>query len=233
MKEIFLTSSPCIPAAEEARLNPANGFVCCMRQALPQRPKVLTVCSDPDSHDMTAFYAAEMEKAFSEAGMPYGAHCILDGCNAEQAEDLIAWADFIILSGGHVPTQNRFFREIGLKELLYDFEGVLMGISAGSMNCADTVYAHPEEEGEAVDPDYARWLPGLGVTDIQVLPHYQMVKDNVLDGLRIYEDIAYPDSWGNCFLVLPDGSYVHIRNGKVKVCGQAYALSDGVMNEIN
>ncbi len=232
MKEIFLTSSPCVPGAPEARLNPANGFLERIKRALPKRPKVLTVCSDPVSHDMTAFYAAEMEKAFCKAGMAYGRHCILDGANPEQARDLIAWADFIILSGGHVPTQNVFFRQIGLKELLRSFDGILMGISAGSMNSADTVYAHPEEEGEAVDPDYERWLPGLGLTDIQILPHYQMVRDYVLDGLRIFEDIAYPDSCGNCLLVLPDGSYVHIANNETNIYGQAWWLADGIMNEI-
>jgi len=31
------------------------------------------------------------------------------------------------------------------------------------MNCADTVYAQPEEPGEAVDPDYQRFIPGLGL----------------------------------------------------------------------
>ena len=32
-----------------------------------------------------------------------------------------------VLAGGHVPTQNRFFLKIGLRELLTEFEGVIMG----------------------------------------------------------------------------------------------------------
>lgn len=35
------------------------------------------------------------------------------------------------------------------------------------MNCADTVYAQPEEPGEAVDPDYQRFIPGLGADDAE------------------------------------------------------------------
>ncbi len=230
MKEIFLTSSPCIPAVEEPLLNPANDFILRLKAALPERPRVLTVCSAPGS-DLTVFYAKQFEQACLRSGIPFAEHRVLNGGSRQEAERLIEWSDFIVLSGGHVPTQNFFFQEIGMKELLQFFSGVLMGISAGSMNSAEYVYAHPEEAGEAIDPEYRRWLPGLGLTDIQILPHYQQTKDDVLDGLRIYEDIAYPDSWGNCFLVLPDGSYVHIKDGETHICGQGYWLSDGEMQQ--
>ena len=38
-----------------------------------------------------------------------------------------------------VPTQNAFFHKIRLPELLRDYGGVVLGISAGSMNMAATV----------------------------------------------------------------------------------------------
>jgi dipeptidase E len=120
----------------------------------------------------------------------------------------------MILSGGHVPTQNRFFEKIRLRDLLKSCEGVVLGISAGSMNSADEVYAQPEEEGEAVDPAYRRFLPGLGLTKTNLLPHYQENKDDVLDGRRIYADIACPDSMGRTFYAIPDGSYLLIDAGK-------------------
>ena len=47
--------------------------------------------------------------------------------------------DLIILAGGHVPTQNRYFQEINLKSLLKNYQGVILGISAGTMNSAETV----------------------------------------------------------------------------------------------
>ncbi len=231
--EVFLTSSPCIPEAEEAIINPANGFLDKLRWALPEYPRVLTICSNPVDHDTTVFFANIQAEAFREAGIPYGAHCILDGTNPEQAEQLIDWCDFIILSGGHVPTQNAFFREIGLRELLSNFDGVIMGISAGSMNSAEIVYAQPENEGESIDPEYERFLPGLGLTQIQILPHYNTVRDNTLDGRRLYEDITFADSYGNSFLVLPDGSYLHIHDGQEELLGEAWDLTDGVMTKIS
>ncbi len=232
MMELFLTSSPCIPLLPEAILNPANDFVDRLKQALPPHPKVLTICSDPDSHELTVYYGKINEEAFSKVGIPFGAHCFLDGSNPEQARCLVQWCDFIILSGGHVPTQNRFFREIGLRELLMDFCGVVMGISAGSMNAARIVYSQPEAAGESA-PSFQRFLPGLGLTEQQILPHYNTVKDDILDGQRLYEDITFADSFGQSFLVLPDGSYIHSKNGVEQLYGEAWLLSDGVMTKIS
>lgn len=41
--------------------------------------------------------------------------------------------------------------------MLKDYQGVILGISAGSMNSADVVYAQPEEEGEGIDPEYEKY----------------------------------------------------------------------------
>ncbi len=227
MKEIFLTSSPCIPLINEPVLNPQNGFVELLRHALPDHLKVLTVCSDPDAPERTDYYAGEIAKAFAAAGMPFEEHVILDRRNARKVEQLVAWADLIVLSGGHVPTQNAFFKEIFLREHLIVYTGVILGISAGSMNAADRVYAQPERNGEAIDPGYRRFLPGLGLTNLNILPHYNMNKDEMLDGLRIYEDIAVRDSRGKRFLILPDGSFVHIVEDETRICGEGCWLADG------
>lgn len=113
------------------------------------------------------------------------------------------------------------------------FDGVLVGISAGTMNSAEVVYAQPELEGEATDPNYQRFLPGLGLTKKMILPHYQMLKDEVLDGLRVMEDIAYPDSQGRRFYLLVDGSYLYIEDGREEVFGEAHLLADGKLSQIS
>lgn len=142
--------------------------------------------------------------------------------------------DLIILGGGHVPTQNEFFQRIGLREKIQGFKGVILGISAGTMNSADVVYAQPELDGEAVDPNYQRYLTGLGLTKTQVLPHYQMIKDSELDGMRVFEDITYGDSMGREFVALPDGSYILIETEEDRetIWGEAYLIKDGAIQQI-
>lgn len=223
----FLTSSPCIPNAGRAILNPDNGFVDRMRAALPANPRCLFICSHPDSAYLTDKYAGDMDEAFSGAGMPFASLTVLDSRNDNCAADLISRSNLMILAGGHVPTQNEYFTRIGLKDLLAGYQGVIMGVSAGSMNAAAEVYVQPEMEGESINPDFRRWLPGLGITHTNLLPHYQQVKDWYLDGKRLFEDITYADSHGHAFYALVDGSYLYIENGREELLGECYRISDG------
>ena len=226
----FLTSIPVIPGTLE--LNPANSFMDELHRRFQSGGRVLFICSNPDVYDKTDFFANEMKGIFENSGFLFGTFTILDRRNEHDAPEMINNSDLIILAGGHVPTQNRFFRRIGLKALLKDYNGILIGISAGSMNSAETVYAQPELDGETTDPEYQRFLPGLGLTKTMLLPHYQDNKDDILDGQRIYEDIAYSDSYGRVFHVIPDGSYLFIADGREELRGEAYRISDGNMQQI-
>jgi len=228
----FLSSSPCIYGAPRAILNPENGFVDNLRRCLPDRIRCLFIASSPDAPHLTQRFGYEMASCFAEAGFLFSDFQILDRQNQEDAQMLIWKSDFIILSGGHVPTQNAFFQDIGLRDLLKDYQGVVLGISAGTMNAADRVYVQPEEPGESV-PEFPRFAEGLGITKINVLPHYQMVKDNYLDDRLLFEDITYADSWGECFYVFVDGTYLLIENGETALFGEAYRLSDGQMEQIS
>ena len=230
---LFLTSSPYVYQHSPATLTEANGFLLRLRSKLPPHPKTLFVASSPAEHDRTDFYCGDMAGAFARAGISMPGWQILDDLTADRARELVAWSDFIILMGGHVPTQNEFFHRIGLKRLLQGYPGVVMGISAGTMNSADLVYAQPELEGEAADSGYVRFLKGLGLTQANILPHYQMVKDSWLDGMRLYEDITFGDSYGQEFLVLPDGSYLMAYDGEELLFGEAWLIRNGRIEKIS
>ena len=227
---LFLTASPCIYKHSPATLNPANGFLQRIKSKLPPKPKTLFVASSPADHDKTDFYSGDMAGAFERAGIPMPGWQILDDLTADRARELIAWSDFIILMGGHVPTQNAFFDRIGLKKLLTGYPGVIMGISAGTMNAADTVYAQPEEDGES-KPSFRRFYPGLGLTDINICPHYQEVieKDMRVDGIPIYPDITAADSMGHTFHIFPDGTYLYRDDREYAIFGKCLRMKDGIL----
>lgn len=227
----FLTSSSCVVGSPA--LNPANGFVEELQKVLPSPCRALFIASDPDNPEHTYRFYNDMPGSFAEIGIPFAQADILIRENQDQCGELIANAQLIILCGGHVPTQNKFFQEIGLRERLQGWDGVLMGVSAGSMNAADVVYAQPEEPGEAVDPDYRRFLPGLGLTQHNIIPHYNQDKDWLLDGMRLYEDITYADSMGHKFYVLVDGSYILGRDGREELRGEAYLIENGVLIQLS
>ena len=229
--EIYLTSSPIV--YETRALNPANGFLRSLRRSLEGAASALFVCSDPENHERTDRFAEEIWQSLASEGMTFAFRTVLDGRNETEAPALVRGADFLVLAGGHVPTQNAFFQAAGLKQCLRFFDGVVLGISAGTMNCAATVYAQPEEEGEATDPAYRRFLPGLGITRTMLLPHYQMVKDSLVDSLRLFADITLPDSMGRTFYAVPDGSYLLGLNGRETLWGEAYRIRDGRMEQIS
>ncbi|MDO5399851.1 MAG: Type 1 glutamine amidotransferase-like domain-containing protein [Eubacteriales bacterium] len=229
MMKCFFTSDPVL----EQGINPANGLLGRLRASVPAGSRVLFICSDPDGYGKTDFFAAGMKACFENSGFRFSQFISLDHRNHLEASQLVRQADFIILAGGHVPTQNRFFHEIRLRSLLEGFHGVLLGISAGTMNAAEVVYAHPEREGEAVDPSFRKFLPGLGLTRQMVLPHYQQIKDDVLDGLQVFEDIAYPDSIGRKFYALVDGSFILSEGGRETLYGEAYLIENGKLTQIS
>ena len=95
-----------------------------------------------------------------------------------------------------------------------------------------TVYAQPELEGESIDKEYERFLSGLGITNLMILPHYQDIKDDILDGQRLFEDITYSDSYGREFYALEDGSYFLIENKSITLFGAAHLIKDGNIKQI-
>ena len=90
----------------------------------------------------------------------------------------------------------------------------------------------PEEPGEAADPHYSRWMNGLGLTETRILPHYQFIREHILDGQKV-EDIALADSRKRHFLALPDGSYLMCSDGHEALYGKAWYFADGTLEEIN
>ena len=225
---VFITSSPYIDGVSPATLSDRNEFIDRIRAVLPENPNVVFVASDPDDHSATCNFAAITTAAFAQVGIDFASYQVLDGTSAHRAYQMVSHSDFVILSGGHVPTQNAFFRKIRLRHILKHFQGTVMGISAGSMNLADIVYVQPEEPGESV-PAFQRFAPGLGLTCVNILPHYQKVKDNILDGKRLFEDITYTDSMGHEFFALPDNSYFFQDENGLLLCGEGYRLKDGIL----
>lgn len=234
---LFLTSSPCDDNVPQGVQLPCifferNAFVKNLCRAVPKEARGLLIAAYPDAHAHNDEMASTFGGCFAYHDRAFSRWTLLDSRNAADAAELVKNSDVIVLAGGHVPTENAFFKELGLRELLTGYHGVVMGVSAGSMNMADTVYAQPEEKGEAVDPAYRRFIPGLGLTELNVLPHYQMVKDNILDGLRLFEDITFGDSFGRTFYVLEDSSYILEENGRATVYGRAWTIRDGVMTPL-
>ena len=213
------------------QLSTENGLLDSLQKHWRDNSKVLVVSADADDIVTNDSIVNIFAASFPMSGLSISQMHICDNRN-EKLVDKIFDYDVLILAGGHVPTQNRFFERIRLKESVNDFDGILIGISAGTMNSAEIVYAQPELEGESIDKEYERFLSGLGITKLMILPHYQDIKDDILDGKRLFEDITYPDSYGREFYALEDGSYFMIENKTTTLFGTAHLIKDGKIQQI-
>lgn len=231
---LFQTSSPggyttLSGQLKSCPLNEDNLFVQNLKQYWNPRGKALFVAATPDDIACNDQFSSVLAEAFTLSGMSVMTLDVLDDRNSSyDPRDY----DLVILSGGHVPTQMAFFEKINLSDRLRGFEGILMGISAGSMNSSTLVYAQPELPGEAIDPNFRRFIPGLGLTDHMLVPHFNMWRQDRLDGLRILEDITYPDSSGRSIYLLNDGSYILTRGQESRLYGEAYLVQNGVCTKI-
>lgn len=234
---LFLTSSPCEDNVPEGVQLPCiyferNGFVENLRDRMKGKSRLLVIAADPHSYGLNEEMANTFANCFRYHGMQISDVEICDDRTSADIAGMVERADVILLGGGHVPTENRFFEEMGLRELMEGFEGVVMGVSAGSMNCAETVYAQPEMPGESIDPEYQRFIPGLALTDVNILPHYQKARYMRLDDKWLYDEVTYLDSVGHEFIAIVDGSYVLVENGVKILFGEGYLLRDGRMERI-
>ena len=209
----------------------SNGQLENLRSIWTPNANVLIICADPSDHEKNDSVCSCLKVSLPMSGLSISRIVKCDDRDLDAVDDL-DHVDVLILAGGHVPTQNRFMKQLGLRERLKDYGGIVVAWSAGSMNCADTVYAGPELEGEAIDPLYERWITGLGLTDINIFPHYQSLKDDLLDGLRLIEDITFADSVGHEIIALNDGSYIMIDDEKTTLFGEAYMIRDGELRQI-
>ncbi len=208
-----------------------NGLLNRLKSIWPENANVLFLASDPDNYKNNDKRFGLLKESLSMSGLSVKMIEFCDHRNSKLVNDMSVF-QVIILIGGHVPTQNHFFNKIRLKEKLTDYEGIVVAWSAGSMNCAEIVYAGPELEGEAIDPTYERWLSGLGLTNINIFPHFQSLRDNILDGMRLVEDITFEDSIGHEFIALNDGSFIMIEDGTTTLYGEAYMIKDAKMWQI-
>ena len=228
----FLTSSPTGPLGVPCSvpgLDNTNGFVELLAARWKPNSRCLMIAAFPAEHErndqMTWFY----HEAVKNAGLSVACFDLWDDRTTTMSREKFRTYDAVFPAGGHVPTQRRWFESIDLRELLADYEGLVVCTSAGSMNAAHEVYGWPEEPGESIDPNHELFFPGLGLAETVVLPHYQMMKDAWLDGRPLFADITFGHSMGKTFYAIPDGSFVLVENGTETLYGEGRRIRDGKM----
>lgn len=197
-----------------------NQFLLNLKQSLKNTNKFVLIASNPEDIEKNDNYLKLEIEAFNLSGISFKEYLILDNRTKQNISQILKYSSLIFLSGGDTYTQNQFFNEINLKEHLKGLDCVVVGISAGSINCAKDVFNSPEEEQDLIKPMY---FEGLGLTDINIEPHFDIKGENELQRKYIIEE-----SFNRTLYGLPDGSYIKDNI----IYGECYKIENGKIEHI-
>lgn len=203
------------------KMDNTNNFIEVFKDKLDQNRKFIFIASSPDEYERNDNYGISTFESFKLSGFDFQNNIIVDYRYKGNLDEDIKSSDVIFLAGGHTPTEMAYFEEIGLRDILKNYEGVIIGQSAGAINLAETVVCAPEYEGE-IGTDYV-WK-GLGKTNINIEPHF--VLDVPEEDLKVREEllkvsIDYP------LYAITDGSYIFDDGEDPIIYGESYYINNG------
>lgn len=241
MKTIFLTSSlggytKTIKGNEVieqiTKCDNSNHFIDRLKIASPKIKTFVFVASNPDGAQKTDKYANNVVKSLNLDGFGIDNLIVVDHRFNGDIAKTIKSADVVFLGGGNVPKQNNYFKEIKLKQILKDFKGVLIGQSAGSMNCSELVYTQPEENEEFEDKDYQRILSGLGLVDFTLMPHMNFANEVDYEGHPTVMQMCLEDSYKIPHFGICDYGFIEIQGEDAVAYGKTLLIKNGQCVEL-
>ena len=190
------------------------------QKKISKRNKFAFVASEFEKiHEKTDKYFHFFLNMFEEADIHFEEAYVIDGrMSADEAQKRVAEADVIWLSGGDTPTQFGYFQKYSLDTVIKQHDGIIIGMSAGSINMAKTSICtlscgHFKQE----------IYNGLACVDISVEPHFirEEVSDELIDLSKKYT------IYGLC-----DESFIVCSGETIEFYGEIYKLSLGNIERV-
>ena len=190
------------------------------QKKITKRERFVLIASDFENlYEKTEKYFYIFLNMFEKIGINFEKTCIIDGrMNIDEAKKAISEADVVWLSGGNTPVQFEHLKKYGLVQALIEFNGVMIGMSAGSINMAKTSICtlscgHYNQE----------IYDGLACVDVSVEPHFvrNEVSNEVLELSK--KHIIY----GLC-----DDSFIICSGKAIEFYGEIYKLNNGIIERL-
>lgn len=190
------------------------------RQKINKRNKFAFVASEFEKiHEKTDNYFHLFLNMFERVGIHFEEAYVVDGrMSVDEAQKKVAAADVVWLSGGDTPTQFQYLKKYGLDTVIKQHDGIIIGMSAGSINlakisiCTLTCEHYKQEI-----------YNGLGCVDVSVEPHFvrNEVSKELIDLSKKYT------IYGLC-----DDSIIVCSGKTIEFYGEIYKLTNGNIEEI-
>lgn len=190
------------------------------QKKITQRDRFVFVASEFEkNHKKTDNYFRFFLNMFEKKGIHFKEARVVDGrMTAEQAQATVKAADVVWLAGGNTTAEFAYFQKYGLIDVIKNHNGVVIGMSAGSINLADIAICTSDEYH-----DYQQIYQGIGCVQISVEPHFVLsgLSDELLDLSERY--IIY----GLC-----DESVIVCEGDDIEFYGEIYKIEKGKVEKV-
>jgi peptidase E len=138
-------------------------------------------------------------------------------CTLEGIKEEISEADLVYLTGGVPTVLIERLKKSGIRSLLGDFEGIIVGRSAGALALCRRCVITCKKTSEI------KVINGLGLVDLTFKAHYKLGKDEKIIKLSKTEDI----------FAVPKDSAIVCENGKLSFINGVYLFRNGIRHTVS
>ena len=173
---------------------------------------ILFVPSDYDNEKYT-IYKDKIISWFDNIGISFKENHLVS------IDDELNDYDVIFLMGGNPIKQIEIINKINLKNLINKAKVVIV-VSAGAINLSNEAiyYNDYSEKIEIYD--------GIGLTDINVYPHFDINNKEFLEEVKMVSKIK-------ALIALPNESFIKLDDEQIEFCGDCYKVANDNIIEIN
>ena len=177
---LFLTSKICEKQELDwelslSKLSNENGFLDTLKKQIKTQNTFVMLASDPTAYEKNDQFLQLDRQALTLSGLHFQKYLVLDNRNKDKVKTVLDQASLVILAWGNTYEQNQFFSAIDLGKYLKAIDCPIVGISAGAMNCGETVINSSEK---SKNPDLPLILKGMGISQYTIVPHFEKKQKN-------------------------------------------------------
>ena len=194
----------------------------CIKKDLLVYESLVFISSSPLGYDASDFYSNVNKNWFSTIGINFRKCYLLDNrIERNRSIDLLKNASCIFLMGGRTREQIKYVNENNFMKPLQNYNGVIMGISAGAINLSINSLSFGRSENEETTIMYN----GIGITEKIIFPHFD------INGEENNEIKEY--SKDHCIYGLCDYSAIIEKGNDTKLIGEIYKIHNRKIDKIS
>ena len=197
-----------------------NNFLVNLKSEFTWDKKFVLISSNPNDYKWNDLFLELDKKALEYSWLSFKEYQVLDNRTRGNIKNILNQASLILLAGGNTYEQNLFFHEINLGNYLINLDCPIVWISAGAMNCSNSVFNTSEI---IKNSDLPLLLEGLGLSKVSIEPHFEKKREN-----PEIMNILLRESYTRKIYGLRDGSYIFNN----KIYGRCEVIENGEIRPI-